>query len=145
MRGAAAHLCTGMPLCTFGSPSPRPSGAAVRSVWGLLRCSLWRRQAAAAAEPILSDFRVLNGLHLGTEWQSFHCVLVSAEPAIYFFLFFQFSSVWVFTNTRKKQKLKSMADNRENEGTNREPAGGEGRWPADNKLHNTYTNFIQVW
>lgn len=33
MRGAAAHLCTGMLPCTFGSTSPRPTGAAVRSGW----------------------------------------------------------------------------------------------------------------
>lgn len=34
-----------------------------------------------------------------------------------------------------------MADNRENEGKDGEPvgaAGGEGRWTADNKQHNTY-------
>lgn len=39
-----------------------------------------------------------------------------------------------------------MADNRENEGMNREPvgaAGGEGRWPA-NTQHNTYTDSMQI-
>lgn len=53
------------------------------------------------------------------------------------------------TSERKRNSNKSMAANRENEDMSREPggaaAGGEGRWPADNKQHKTDTNSIQTW
>lgn len=145
MRGATAHLCTGMLPCTFGSPSPRPTRAAVRSVW-------WPAQVFALASPGGDGWA--NSLWLPcfewpwTSWNGMTVIQLRtffSWTCVLFFYFFSSVQFGFLQTPERNTNSKSMADNRENEGRNREPAGGEGRWPADNKLHNTYNNFIQVW